>query len=537
MDKILIILILFIFFIVSTTVFWMHKDTIPLAWDAAGYGKESIRFYRSIQKNDHIFENYLNLLGRRKTPLLAIMPIPFYLLIGVTKFASLLPNIILLLITICFFYYLVRMFFDKLTGLLAAVILFTMPLTYGMSRQLYPDFFIMCFSIWCFLGLIKSNYFYSKKWNIFLGLSIGLGFMTKSTFFSVITLPILFHLYKRVKSEKFRQAHALAVDLLWVVIPALFIFGLWYSHNFLVLAWQIKRSAYGSASLTTSLGPIFAPKTIYLYWVRVINHGIGFYYMLILLLASGWLLFRKKFTSRPSMVLALWFLAPFILQTFGSTKELRYILPAFPPIAILIAHLVTKIFQKVKYKLGLLILFLFPTISYLNTSFYILSYIPDIQVGQFILIKDSIEYPGHRIAYRFENQNWPNYEILKFIADNSSNRLDPRFVIIQETNSLSSYTLEYFRVKDELPFKHIIKYSSISDATITPSPEKAIEHVLNSEFVLTQIGSKQEATLSNNYGEKITQDLLDNKLPFRATKEFALPDKTKALLYKKIRQF
>lgn len=532
-------LIILVFTVISTFLLltWILLDKSSFAGDSAGYAIESVRFYRAIETKEKIVETFFSLNHRRKTPLIVMMPAPFHFFLKDTKLALMSPSIIIFALTIPIFYLLVKKLFSLHVALLSVFILFTIPLIYGYSRLLYPDFFLMAFSIWWFYALFRCKNFSETKWNIILGIITGLGFMTKATFFSIITLPSIYTLAKRLKEDGFKITNRTIIDLLCIAIPAILIFGAWYFYNFRVLAWQLKRSAYGPASVLTSLGPIFSLFTILKYWGRFITYGISSYYFILFAYAFVLNLFHNKLRKiNIHPIILLWFFVPFLLQTFGGTKELRYISPALPAFAIITSVLVFNIIRsKLISYTKLLIFLLLPVLLFLNASFHLSIKIPDLKIANLIFMEDEISYPGHPVSMRPQLETWPTLEILNFIkSDATINDYPIHLMVVREESFLDSSTLDYDIYLNNLPFKNMAINGRISDLYITPSITAAYQQVNNAKYVLTTDSAKQDSWIAYRYDNQIRNDLLDGKLPFKLINSFSLPNGTKALIFKKI---
>ena len=119
-----------------------------------------------------------------KAPLIAVLPLPFYLVFGSTPLIALFVNLALTLIFYFFFFKLMTLSGNsKSVAFFATIIISTMPLFYGLARYFFVEFGLMTMVvIWLYL-LLKTSGLKSERYLVALGVVSGLGMLMKFHFY------------------------------------------------------------------------------------------------------------------------------------------------------------------------------------------------------------------------------------------------------------------------------------------------------------------------------------------------------------------
>jgi len=183
----------------------------------------------------------------------------------------------------------------------------------------------MVFSVLILLSLYFFYFSYKKERRyFFIGLSftaIGLAMLTKGPVGILFPLFIMFLFLLKQRQSKYFIKREFVLGYLIVV----FILGIW------VFAF-LSRVGWGSALKTwqeTRILSRHAP--LYLYGYRIWIDFAPWSFFLPFLIFYYW----KRTISRDEEFLILWLVTLFILLTVFSHRASRYLLPAFPPLALL----------------------------------------------------------------------------------------------------------------------------------------------------------------------------------------------------------
>lgn len=227
-----------------------------------------------------------------------------------------------------------RLFFNEKIGLWASLLMAAAPLDIFTSQRVHQDEMVAFFSALCVL-----LFWYGRKKNslsmaVLSGISAGVAALTKGSglfiiaaiFFSFVLVEI------RSISGKRNFFHILFDRYLVIfILAAVSVCGFWYAKITSIYGapWYVpcqpgiekvdgyiamlsQRSRFGQLYYFVYLSPLF----IFVYWESIKT------------------LFEKMFTKE-RIILVVWFFLFAALLIVIQAREERYMLPAYPPIAIL----------------------------------------------------------------------------------------------------------------------------------------------------------------------------------------------------------
>ena len=269
------------------------------------------------------------------------------MLFGENAFAARLPSAIAAGISALMLFFLVRRFVGRYsTGVFAASIFLTFFEVFGVGTFTVLDSLLSMF-----ITATMVSYFFARmeirpgKKNGFLalsGISCGLAFLTKGFIAFAIPLVVIvpFMVWGRRWKELFQACWipvlvAVLVSLPWAILihirePDFWYFFFWNEH--------IKRFMADSAQHKESFWYFF-----------LLLPGAALPWS-FLLPAAGSGLKQEGFESPIVRFAICWFLFPFLFFSVSSGKLPTYILPCFPPLAILVASGLHNYFERGKTK-------------------------------------------------------------------------------------------------------------------------------------------------------------------------------------------
>lgn len=531
MNKIHTVLIGVILFFVVTNVIWIIQDQAPPMWDQSHYLGSSEVLYSTLTKKGLIslIPAFARVLDT-KAPLITVLPMPFYLLFGKNYTSALYVNIIFLIIGSHYLYRLGALMSDKKEAVVSVIILNTFPLIFGLSREFLVEYGLMVFVIVWMYYFIKSEGFENRKYNYPLGVVLGLGMLMKITFALYIIFPAIFVLVKGIR-EKRGFSKLTVSNIFYVVLIGLLISGMWYLNNFRAIIKYVISAGYGEVAKYYGLGSIFSLKTVLAYWMFVINYGISSYYfiLIIFLLIPTLLIFMKNKTAAGYnktlyfYYLMIWLTIPFIIFTFGMSKDYRFTAPLYPALALLMGVAFMQLYSR-KYGKVLFILLFIPLFNYMYISFS--SSEPFVlEVSQFRLLSNRLFW-----AHPPVKEQWPNDKLLESIHQNAldERRYSARVVLLFDHPYVNGITLNYFAKNN---------YSDITFATndlyLNEHGDKTIDKIrTESDYVITKSDRLGNYSLVKN--TPTISQLNEGKTYFRQLKILQLPDQTFLAIYKKL---
>lgn len=321
---------LFIAVIVAANIVWIKLDTSPPLWDMAGHAA------RSLVMADLIRGVHPNAILHYPTiypPAVALWTGALHVMFGKHEDVPQLSLLLFVVVALLATYGLgVELLKNRWAAFFAAALLSIYPLYAHFTRTYDLDFPLTAMVAAALYALIKTGGFTHRRWSITFGLLFAVGALTKWTFIVFLVGPLVTVLARR---GSWRQR---AVNLTAALATALVLAGPWYT----VHARQLFHSAEATRNNVFSVpterllsweNAWFYPKQLIrgLTWPLVVLATVG----LILVLA------RRR---RESLIPASWIILPYLIMTLGLySKESRYLLPAFPALALLSAYAVWRI--------------------------------------------------------------------------------------------------------------------------------------------------------------------------------------------------
>ncbi|KKT73018.1 MAG: 4-amino-4-deoxy-L-arabinose transferase and related glycosyltransferases of PMT family-like protein [Microgenomates group bacterium GW2011_GWA2_44_7] len=470
-------------FIIGTTTFWIFKNNLPPSWDEANYLEASEELRQSLV--DHGFFNFINATTKilpAKAPLIAILPVPLYIIIGSSPHVALILNLIFIVIFYIFFYKLVAEIFDTKLAVASAIPISTMPLFYGLARYFYVEFGLMTLVvIWMYL-VLKTKNLTDKNTLFLLGIISGLGIMMKLHFLIFVAGPalvIFYESWRKIKRKLFDYKKVLIF-----IIPALAISLPWYARNILTVLWKAKRSTDPELLGDLYYGSPLSIINLYGSALDFINYVVSSYWtMVLLILFVVFVHTRKK------------------IKIICSNIKAK--IGIFSALAFLIAS----------------------TLIYLNTGLFGAKFITNkISFGPLIFTNKMMG--GYVQAPR--NESWPIVNLLKFLTTYTS--LPQKTVILaSEDEAFNINGLKYYATLNKLPLD--IKSASYFQKETS---YQVIQTTINQgDYLVMKIGGKPGPADLNRFNSLILQNL-DQKIWQELTNNIDLPDGSKIKIWQKI---
>ncbi|MDO8472475.1 MAG: glycosyltransferase family 39 protein [Dehalococcoidia bacterium] len=511
--------------LVAVNVIWIANHRAPPTWDEAFNLIDALKLHRLLSAGDwyHFLDQYVNAFHNLEPPLIALLPLPLYALVGPSFLIALLVVTLLIPLVNVFLYLLVRQLGrSRLEAVLSTVILGTMPAVFGLSRQYFDDYpLTLVVIIWLYL-LVKSDG-YRKRWcNVLLGLFAGLALLLKASFPLFVGVPAL-----AVLATRLRQApHHIARDISVVVIIGFLVAGTWWAGN-LSSALSLALNAAFNADFNDvhwNHSP-YSPSAITAALLGLANHGLSAFWALAAVAGLLLILVRPRMTTVHLRPTFLWFLGQWFIPALlvgwilNVNRQPRYVLPALPAVAVFIAAFLSTVTRR--RPMQLVPVFVFPFLSYLYLSVATLP-VYNFNFGPFVLLAPRLG----DTALRPNPTPWPMAQIVDFIERDQweLNRSPAIVVVIADTPYFNPITFAYYAEArasfpvSGLPFGQ---------------PERLPEHVPD---FLPYLVAKDGGYVGYSYYAPILQgyvsQLRNDRSPYELLKSFPLPDGSRALVYR-----
>jgi 4-amino-4-deoxy-L-arabinose transferase-like glycosyltransferase len=310
----------------------------PSLWDIdEGNNAEAAR--EMMEAGNWIEPTFNFQLRADKPALLYWLQIGAYQLFGINEFSARLPSALAALATVLLLYEFGRLIFGALAGLLSGLILASTPGFSAAAHFANPDALLNAFTTLSLFFFWRSYVRSGRGWFIWSAISAALGFLAKGPVGLVLPLGVvaLFLLWSRQLRLFWDRRLALAILAFTVVaVP-------WYA-------------LVGAETKGEFLRGFFLSHNVDRYLHTMENHrGSFFYYPVVLILGfapwSAFLGLAAWYGARPALAscgpredraafrfLWCWIGIYLIFFTASSTKLPNYILPVYPPLALLTAH-------------------------------------------------------------------------------------------------------------------------------------------------------------------------------------------------------
>ncbi len=577
-NKDVLILIGVILFFVSGNLVWFKMDQVPPMWDQAVYLKESLILYDKLTNEGLVsFCNAFTHAIKIKAPLIAVMPVPFYLLFGKGYISALCVNLLFIFINSYYLYNLGAIISGRRVALLSVLILNLFPLVFGMSREFLVEYGLMTLVVMWFYYLLRSDCFENRKYSLVLGIVSGLGMLMKVSFPLYVIAPALFLCIKSVIKQK-KLSGVSIVNFLMALIAGTLLAGVWYLKNFSYVMDFALTSGYGQVAEKYQMGAVFSLETILKYWLFIINYGISTYMFLVigcLIIIWGVAYLAKRTAASLEKdyfyFLLIWFAVPFVVYTFGVNKDYRYITPVCPSIALLMSIGLTHIpFIKlntpqsllrvpcgvgvqgvgakrrplptargliprarsterseafIKYrKILQVFLVILPIINYLFISFYMKPV--SLETKHFVLLDNNLSY-----THPPRKEKWPNERLIDFIRiDAIRTGISPQSVettLLFDHNYMNDSTQNYYSKKEGAGINFIT-----NDYYSNESIAETVDKIENKSSYIVTKSDNLGPDFSNVKNIPIIERLNGGKLHFEKIGVIPLPDETFLTIYR-----
>ena len=326
---------------------WIWLDRSVPSWDPADNLTNALHFLPTLAQADWFSGDWWTQFWARSSkypPLLFALTVPFLQLFGLGEDQALLVNLLFSAVLLLSVYGIGRHLFDDRSGVWAAGLCILLPRLYTNRLQYFMDFplaAMVALSFYC-LTLWRDEKQRSRQWlwGLGFGASFGLAILTKQSalLFFLVPLVWLVVVCGRSGQRLVQLASGLLVTLA-IALP-------WVRTN-----WIYQISAAFNSNVKSAIDegdPPLSSIAAWTYYWQDLPRALS-WPLLILPIASlmlYWLLpTRQKITTSERQGL-IWLLG-FWLGAFGLwsaivNKDGRYILPALPIVAIVLAYGLTR---------------------------------------------------------------------------------------------------------------------------------------------------------------------------------------------------
>ena len=503
---------LFIIVILSLVIdnLFIYQIQTPPAWDQ-GYHLSNVFKMYNIIENENInfinkFDDLLNITNSYRGPLTYFLSAIFLNIFNNSYHFVYLSNQLLNLICIFSIFKLGKLLKDEATGIWASII-FTFSLLIVEHRSDYLiDLSLSAFS--------TLSLFFFTKWyldfkrislfSILAGLSTSLIFLIKPTGIFLFFLPLIFIIKKKYKGKK-ELIYQFYEILLFIGTFFIIIYP-WFSRHWLTIIssivnawnWGIKyQDGFSKSSLEN-----------WLFYFKELPLIFSIFNSFIFLIIFSLEKFNKHYfiniglkkIKDLNIFFFIYFLNSYLLVSFMSTKDIRFIMPIYPLLCIYISAIINsdrnKFFSK-KSKKFLLVFSI--SLSLLLSNNGLLAKISN----------------SRKVLYK-----WPHSEIINEIKNNNKN-LSSTLAILPDTIEINTFNLEAEAARKG---EYVFVRQIISNDKTYKDDLKYFDWFL--------LKTKDQGIMTNKSKNLLMQYLINNT-SFTIQKEWKLKDNSKVILLKR----
>ncbi|GCL41557.1 hypothetical protein [Dolichospermum planctonicum] len=435
-DYIILLTIWLIGLLIDRTWFFLD-ESIP-SYDQSAHLTAALHHYRIFQNLNILSGNWWlslwELTPSYRAPFVYICTVPFLVLFGKGYDQASLVNLLYTAILILSVYHLGNYLFkNRKIGITASIFCLLFPIMGIMRTDYLLDYGLTSIVIATFtiLTIWKDSHTGFVSWvlTLILGVGIGLIMLAKPTGFIFILIPSIYTLIIFISKRKFIKLiqTALSLILAWLIC------GSWYSLNWLTIITSALNAnnvgkGEGDPAATTIAGWLYYPQTI----PETVGFPILFVSIGILLIY----LFKSRFSQnavKDNLAksalnwLFIFLIGSYVICSLGTNKDIRFILPSFPVISLILAYFFNLI-ENIWFNKLRLATFIVSGIVLLNNLFPL----PLIQA-----------YGGKHLPNN-ESKKYPLAELIEKIYQTTPYLKTTLGVVPVSTPQVNEFTLDYF---------------------------------------------------------------------------------------------
>lgn len=331
---------------------WWGLDRSPTAWDDSAYLDQSLQLYDALREQGvpGLYRTFMH-MGAANGPLFPLQALPFFAVFGRSVASAQLVNAASLIVLSLYLLLLCRRFWPTPVGVMAAFLVGTSPLMYGLCTWYLREYSLATLVTMVAYHLVRSEGLRRRGQRLLVGVLLGLGLLHRQVFAFYVLPMYVAVVWTRIREREQQGDGQGRVRVLadaatpWLVACSLA--APWYWHNgraafaFAWSAWAGFAASYFGSRNVFSLAEIGG------YLHELGTEVFSAWHLGLLGLAAlgclwGWRRSRLRLHGivPPGirlLLLAWW--APFLVLLFSVNKDPRFEAPTIVPLAIVLAAL------------------------------------------------------------------------------------------------------------------------------------------------------------------------------------------------------
>ena len=481
---------------------WLLRDTRPPTWDPFSHLLSSLKYYHVLQ--DIIHGTYglksgitaLLYVDDFYPPLAPFLTSFFYfIMLAEPDSSTLILNFIFTGVLLYAMYRLGSILYSAEVGFYASFAITSFWYFSQQSRMFMLDLPLIAMTTFGMYALVKTDTFLHSKASLLFGLISGLAMLTKWYYLFFIVFPLLYVLWSILKKQDRgkRILNCILCFTVWLIVTLP-----WYSIHFSNLL--INFTKYGYTIGAREGDPnVFSIKSIIFYVTSLPSLTLIPWFILFIIGLIYY--FRKEVKKNP--ILALWFIGGYVVFTLMRNKEVRFIMPLLPAVALFATGWLKEFnsMQKIK-KYGIVVLSLYS----LGNAFY---------TDQPLI------------------QNWPLKEAFDVLTTQKFYHAVPQVRVIADSPYFERNAFKYYSESEHYPLTVITwsQFPSFTDFIITKTGDQGVHDEARMTMKLIRRQSKnfnaifkkiwQQSLPDGTMGTIYIRDIIPiDKPPGKVTRQF-----------------
>jgi 4-amino-4-deoxy-L-arabinose transferase-like glycosyltransferase len=356
----IVLLMLIILGMMTYQFVWLFQEKAPTIFDDSSHLFQSLQIYDAL--HDHgwgaFCHAYLNAMAGQKGPLICVMPVPLYFIVGRWSQAAFAINLFWTPIGLASIYGITRRFKPARTALCATIIYAMMPIVAVLSYTYLSEYGLAALTVLALWLLITSDDMTRTGRVFWFGVVCGFGTLQKLFFPMYIFFVLLYFMTRWIGrlGRAGRAGEILPSPLLTLaagVIPFLLISSTYYAVNLKACFERAIFSGFNPAEADLyGTGEPFTWAAVSQYLTNIFDATIGGMNILVAAatIVAALIVFIVHRTRKDSATkfprpmkepslhsILFWWTIPFVMFLFGRNKDPRFIAPLLPIFAIWVA--------------------------------------------------------------------------------------------------------------------------------------------------------------------------------------------------------
>jgi Dolichyl-phosphate-mannose-protein mannosyltransferase len=373
------------------TFVWHKLDRSPVEFDQPMYYVRSLGFYDHLRVGDFAgviadFQEGMTVLAPMqplRPVLIPLISAVGYLLLGTSRAVAILTIAGFTTLLLVFCYLIAKEWAGWKAGVVAAVLTLSLPTISVLSKQYYFDVPLAAMVAGTIYLLIRKDCFSNPSVTIAAGLIGGIGMLCRETYLLFVVFPALLA-FATFAQHRRAEGKRIATTSTWMGIAAgaavLVLISAPFYLPRLAEASTFAGGVFGATGKAVQQGVkgMSLLDRWLMYTYVVIRGGITLPLFLIAFLSGAVLFWRSwsrgKFAAIKRVgplgpVVAAWLFVPYIVSSISAAADIRYLLPALPAFAIILAVGVVRVVPSRLMTTALVLLSLYAVSQYLMVSF------------------------------------------------------------------------------------------------------------------------------------------------------------------------